>query len=205
MYIDSHAPWDFPRWKSLTGIQNGLFPEDDSLLPKTWSREDANSVRSYFDQYSKKKKEDDKIKFASARAGGHQVPGRDFWRKWVTDSWKDWKIHSKIIEVLSIENLHPLTLALNSKTRSLESWPPANQYVPMAVDPVGAALFGPECQDIFGRVQADLRQTTQALIQRTWTNLYNQVQRTKVRLAGLEEDATNAFNGRFLLFYQINS
>jgi len=197
MFIDDQAPWNFPQWQAITGVIHGLFPEDDSLLPKGWTRETANSVRSYFDQYSKKKKEDDKIKFASGRAGGHQVPGRDLWRKWVTEGWKTWKIHSRIIQVLSSENLHPLTLALGSKTGSLESWPPGAQYIPMAVDPVGAVLFGPESQDIYGRIHADLRQTTQALIQRTWTNLYNQTQRSRTRIVNLEKDATDAFNGAF--------
>lgn len=120
MFIDAQAPWCFPQWQSITGVRHSLFPEDDSLLPKDWNRANANSVRSYFDQYSKKKKEDDKIKFASDRAGGDQLPGRDFWRKWVSNGWKEWKIHSKVIEVLSSENLHPLTIALNSKTGSLD-------------------------------------------------------------------------------------
>lgn len=68
----------------------------------------------------------------------------------------------------------------------------------MAVDPVGSTLFGPEALDNFGRVHSDLRQTTQALIQRTWTNLYNQIQRSKGRIVGLEKDAMDAFNGASL-------
>lgn len=195
MFLNNGAPWSFPEWQAITGVLHGLFPEDDSLLPKGWTRETANSVRSYMDQYSKKKTEDDKIKFAAARAGGDQVPGRNIWRNWVTEGWKAWKIHSKIIEALSSENLHPLTLALSSKTGSLDAWPPGAQYIPMAVDPVGAMLFGPESLDRFGRVHAELRQTTQALIQRTWTNLYNQTQKSKARIINLEKDATDAFNG----------
>jgi hypothetical protein len=200
MFIDAQAPWGFPQWQSITGVKNSLFPEDDSLLPKGWTRVNANAIRSYFDQYSKKKKEDDKIKFASGRAGGDQLPGRDFWRKWVANGWKEWKLHSKVIEVLSSENLHPLTLALNSKTGSLDAWPPGAQYIPMAVDPVGSTLFGPEALDNFGRVTSELRQTTQALIQRTWTNLYNQVQRSKGRIVTLEKEATEAFNGGVFFF-----
>jgi len=198
MFLEDESPWRFPKWQSITGVRHGLFPEDDdSLLPTPWTRADANNVRSYFDQYSKKVKEDDKIKFASAKSGGSEVPGRDFWRKWVTACWRGWKIHSLVIEVLSSENLHPLTLALSSKSGSLDTWPSATQYVPMAVDPVGTALFGVECLDMLGRVSSELRQTTQALIQRTWLILYNQIQRSKTRVVDLEKQATDAFNGKF--------
>jgi TATA-binding protein-associated factor len=207
MFTEDGSPWMYPKWQFITGVHHDLFPQDDSHLPKPWTREDANNVKSYFDQYSKKVKEDDKIKFASAKSGGTQVPGRDFWRKWVTDCWKGWKIHSKIIEVLSSENLHPLTLALSSKSRSLDTWPSATQYVPMAVDPVGTALFGVDCLDDLGRVSSEIRQTTQALIQRTWLVLYNQIQRSKGRIAELEKQATDAFNGKYsvssITFHQL--
>lgn len=196
MFLEEGSPWRFPKWQSITGVRNSLFPEDDSLLPTPWTRYDANNVRSYFDQYSKKVKEDDKLKYASAKAGGTQVPGRDFWRKWVTECWKKWKIHSLIVSVLSSENLHPLTLALSSKSCSLDTWPSATQYVPMAVDPVGRELFGVECLDDFGRVPSELRQTTQALIQRTWISLNNQMKRSTKRIGQLETQATDAFNGK---------
>lgn len=201
MFFDSNgAPWTFPLWQDITSVRHGLFPDDDALLPKGWSREMANFIRSYFDQYNKKPKEDDKIKFAAAKAGADQVPGRDLWRKWVIECWKVQKIHSRITEVLSVENLHPLTVALNSTSGSIDTWPNGAHWVPLAVDPVSKALFGDVALNSLGRAHMELRTATQALIQRTWMNLHNQLNRNKTRIVNLEKEAIEAFESELLLF-----
>jgi hypothetical protein len=197
-FEDPGVPWDFSQWKEITGVHHGLFPEDKSLLPDGWTAEDARDIQIYFDQYSKLPTVEDKIKFASIlRSSNQAVPGRPKWQSWVNLKWKGWKIHAKITEILNVENLHPLSLTLNSKSKSKNlDWPNGGTYIPMAVDPVARALFGLEAMDNLGRLPADLRTPMQALIQRTWINIWNQLKRSKTRLGNLEKDAIEAFEGK---------
>jgi hypothetical protein len=55
----------------------------------------------------------------------------------VTKVWKKAKIHEKIAEVLTTENLLPYAL--------LTTWPSTNMWVPLAIDPIALALFGEVC------------------------------------------------------------
>lgn len=88
MYFDDPgAPWKFPKWPTLTGTNGVLFAEDDSQLPKGWNQKTSQYIRSYIDQYKKEKTQEQMIPFA-ARKGASEVPGRELWRKFVTDLWK---------------------------------------------------------------------------------------------------------------------
>ena len=197
------APWDSPVWQDVTGVRFSLFPPDDAHLPSGWSREMATDISSYFDKFRALKTEDQKIKFSSGKGQADTVPGRKIWRDWVTKGWKEWKIHSKIVDVLLAENLHPFTIA--AQTGNVESWPDGHQWTPLAVDPVGTELFGEECwANGMARVRLELRPTIKALTQRTWITLYNSLNRSKVRIALLESEATKAFEGSYsitLSFY----
>jgi hypothetical protein len=198
MYWDDNgAPWQFSRWKEITGIHHGLFPDDGALLPYGWSRKTADLIASYFDQYKNLGSEEEKIKFSSGTKNASQVPGRALWKKWVTDMWRLWKIHARITEILVQENLHPLTIALSSRSGSLE-WPKATTYVPMAVDPVGRMLFGVDCLNNYSRVFDELRTTISGLIVRTWINVNNQTKRSKIRIVKLEQEAIEAFKSKFV-------
>jgi TATA-binding protein-associated factor len=193
MYVDyDGAPWNFPQWKELTGVVHGLFPKDDKELPKGWTRSMADEIESYFNQFGKQPSEDEKIKFASARS---EAPGRKAWSDWVKVLWKKKNLHAKIIEILSSENLHPYTLS--SQNCALDTWPDASQYVPLAVDPVGLALFGEEC--LAGdRVRMALRDSTKAMISRTWSVLNNSRSRSEKRMVTLEAEAIEAFKGKII-------
>jgi len=188
------APWNFVTWKVLTDVHHGLFPEDDNLLPDGWSRQTADEISSFFDQFRTCMTEEEKINFSSVKKKGQNIPGRKAWRDWVNKIWKNRRIHNKITEVLSSENLHPYTLAVQSG--SSDTWPSANMWVPLAIDPVALALFGEECySDGVERVRASLRNSTGALITRTWLVLYNGLNRTKKRIDVLESAAIQAFEG----------
>ena len=195
MYYDvDGAPWNFTVWKDMTGVCYGLFPEDDNQLPKGWSRQTATEISSFFDQFRACMTEDEKIKFSSVKKRGQNVPGRTAWRDWVTKVWKKAKIHEKIAEVLTAENLHPYALAAQSD--SSDTWPSANMWVPLAIDPVALALFGEECySNNAERVRFSLRTTTGSLITRTWLGLYNNLQRSKKKIDTLESAAIRAFEG----------
>ena len=194
----SGAPWTFSQWQTITGVTGGLFGEDDSLLPKGWDQTTADFIRSYFDQYQKKKGQDLKVKFAAARKGASEVPGRDLWRNFVTDLWKTHEIHSKITAVLTEEGIHPVQRALASRAGSIDKLPNSADYLGDAIDPVGKALFGDDCLDMGGvRVDMDLRGPLRSLIYRTWLNIKNQVIRSRGRIGQIEEDAINAFDSMF--------
>jgi TATA-binding protein-associated factor len=192
---ETRPPWNFPDWKAITGVQHGLFPQDDALLPGGWTRDQAEFVRSYFDQFNKKHTEEEKAAFSSARKNSNQVPGRQIWRDFVTKGWKMWRIHTRIAAVLSSENLHPLTLALSSKHGNMDKIPRSVDYIYGAIDPVARVLFGAEALDRNGRLEMDLRRSLHGLIYRTWHNLRNQIVRSKDRLVILEKEAIEAFEG----------
>jgi TATA-binding protein-associated factor len=184
------APWTFPVWQDLTGVRQGLFSTEDNHLPAGWTRHTATDISSYFAQFRVLKSEDDQVKFSSGKKDVCLFPGRKAWKDWINRGWKKWKIHDKIIDVLVAERLHPFIL-----TESTGSWPDANDWVPLAVDPVGTALFGEESLDSTDRVRNDLRAATRAIIQRTWIFLHNSHKRWKNRIVQLEGEVTMAFEG----------
>ena len=192
LYHTNGAPWHWTNWKEITGIHHGIFPTDDALLPKGFTRRDVIEIQSYFDQYNAQPTEDAKIKFASLYKV-QPVPGRIKWRDWVTAGWKDWRIHTKITDVLTTEALHPVIIMANNKN---SEWPQGETYLPLVVDAVAQHLFGDDSLDSSGRLAGPYRQTTQQLIQRSWINLHRQTKRNKTRLGSLEDATTRAFNGK---------
>lgn len=221
MYLDAEGfPWTSPVWQEITGVRHGLFPPDDALLPQGsgWTREKANYVASYFDQFDKKATEEEKISFSIGRKNANQVPGEEkisfsigrknanqapgrlIWRNFITEGFKTWKIHAKITAVLTEEGIHPLSIIQNSKTGSIEDWPLSADYVPLALTAVGLCLFGEEAITPAGHLEDRLRRTTRALIHRTWCNIRNQVWRSRNRIATFEEEATNAFDSVYTYF-----
>ncbi|KAF8958916.1 hypothetical protein BDZ97DRAFT_1636073, partial [Flammula alnicola] len=184
------APWKYTIWKELTGVRNGLFPSDDSQLPRNWTRADADSISSYFSQYSNVVGEDARIRFSSSRNGAI-IPGRDLWRAWVTSNWGKWKMHSRIAELLTARDIHPL--ALYSKNPDLKNKQVSNSYLPLILDDIGALVYGADALDGRGLLPYSLRVSTQQLAQRTWSTLTKQISRSKIKFASLEAAARVAF------------
>lgn len=187
------VPWDLANWQALTGVQNGLFPDNSALLPKGWTREDATDIKSYFDQYNRQPTEDDKISF-TRQSKGSILPGRKRWREWINALWRTSRIHEKITFVLHANNCHPVTLFVESSDGTV-TWPMGGTWIPLCLDAVASELFGEDCLDQHGRLPEPLRAPTQALVQRTWTNLNKRLDRGKNRLALLELEAIEAFEG----------
>jgi len=194
-YASDGAPWKFERWKDITKVRFGLFPDDDDELPNGWTRDDAKYIYSYFQQFSRVSNKS-KMSFSSAKTNGNQIPGRNLWRTWVTGIVKDAGIHRIIAQTLTDICLHPVTLSISSKNGH---WPDGRTLLPLAIDPVGLALFGPEVLDAVGRIDMELREWTQAIIQRTWTNLHSQFNRSQKKIKKLEEQATQAFQSEIFL------
>lgn len=201
MFFDSKgAPWKFLKWQELTNIRHGLFPLDDALLPHGWTREMADFVSSYFDQFNKIESEEKKIAFSVGRKNSSQVPGRVIWRNFIIDGTKRWDIHAKVTAALNEEGIHPLAIVQATENSSVLDWPQSASYIPIALNTVGLYLFGEEALNAHGHLEDPLRRTTRALIHRTWCNIRNQVGRSKNRIAVFEEEATKAFNSALYPF-----
>lgn len=193
LFVDGNgAPWNFSKWKELTGVQHGLFPPEDSQLPLGWTRSMSDSVQAYFSQFGNLTSEDARIKFASSRAGG-VIPGRDAFRTWVTSNWSKWKIHSRITDVFSARDIHPITLY--SKDPDLRNKQVSSFFIPLVLDELGASLFGEDALDEDGRVPYALRLFLQQIAQRTWMVTTKQMARSKQKLAAYEAAARVAFEG----------
>ncbi|PPQ93015.1 hypothetical protein CVT25_006099 [Psilocybe cyanescens] len=191
MFLENEqAPWFYGPWQETTGIMHGLFPKDDSELPKGWTREIANSIHSYFEQFNQQKSQEDKIKFATARKNAAHIPGRIHWRKFITENWKRWGIHSKINAVLLEEGIHPLLY---------EDIHEATSRIPLVVDVVAQALFGEEALDSHLRVNSSIRRALRDIIKRTFNNTRNQITRSKSRTVSLEKGAVEAFEALLAL------
>lgn len=187
----SGAPWYWPQWQDITAIRHGLFPSDDKLLPRGWTREDAKDIAAYFTQYALLDTEDNKIKFAVGGRAGPPFPGRKKWHEFVSKHWEKWQIHSIISEVFREQLIHPIALLIDEG--SLELWPNADIYIPRAIDEIGLALFGVEAFDGKNLLPIDLRKCVTIFAQRSWNRIRCQVRTDKGRLAKFETAALQAF------------
>ncbi|KAF8148486.1 hypothetical protein B0H34DRAFT_803012 [Crassisporium funariophilum] len=149
-----------------------FFKLDLQLLPG-WDWKTADCVQSYFDQYRKKKGQDQRVQFAAARKGSTKVPGCKLCRKIVTNLWKGRQVHSIMTAILTEEGLHPVQRTLASQAGGIDKLPNLTDYLGNAVDPVGK-LF---------------------LALNAWTRRgLNQVICSQTHILQLEQDVTNAFD-----------
>ena len=197
-YAVPGAPWIYSAWQDITGVRHGLFPAEDDKLPHGWTRQMTEDISSYFSQYSQKRTEDEKIKFAAARKkkGDDPVVGRALFCDWVTSRYSIWKVHSLVTQALNNAQLHPLQI-MNSNN-DISNFPCSTTYLPLALDQIAAVLFGPESLAASGHLLLPLREATLVLLQRTWENCRKQVTRSRNRLAPSEKNALEAFEGMHL-------
>jgi hypothetical protein len=139
-YFLGGFPWNWLTWQNITGVKHGLFPIDDALLPKGWTRQDALNIRSFFDQYNLQPNEDQKIKFTSS--SNKLILGRTKWCSWVSSNWETWDVHAQIVEGLRQHSIHPISFIVTSG--DMDTWPNSSHYIPIALDTIGLSLFGPE-------------------------------------------------------------
>ena len=189
--VQPGTPWFWPQWQEITGIKHGLFPSDDSLLPGGWTRDDANDIAAYFTQYSLLDSEDNKIRFAVNNRPGPHVPGQQKWHNFVSKHWEKWRIHSIISQVFWEQLIHPITLIIDQG--SLEPWPNAEIYIPLALDKIGLALFGVEAFDGRDLLPMELQKCVTIFAQRSWTQIRAQVYNDTARLDKLEKATIEAF------------
>jgi hypothetical protein len=192
------APWNFPTWRQITGLGDGLLSDEDSTLPKGWSRQTAHDVLYYFDQYKSIDNETERLKFAQ-QTRGKVLPGQRSWREFITKGCAKWNLHGRIVEGLRAHNIHPLTLMISEN--NLDNWPSGELFIPEALETIGISLFGPEALDASTeRLPLSLRNGLRMLVQVSWGNLRRQIQKNTGKLQSLELAAITAMEGKLCLF-----
>ena len=196
LYSFDGAPWQWPAWQERTGIFHGLFPDDDSKLPKGWTRRDAIDVQSYFRAYHLLPSEDKKLAFAVKAKGASAYPGREFWNSFILRKWDAWNIHTAVIEELREWGIHPLDILI-SENNIDAPWPAADSYLPIIIDSLALKLFGEEAFPNGKLVlRPALREAFRIIPQRSWNTIRIQVNSMKNRPAEIEEAALAAFKGK---------
>lgn len=197
-------PWSFPQWKKTTGIHHGLFPKDDEDLPHGWTRLQSEQVADFFERLAKMRNEAELMKYVgAARSVLDPDPGRFFFKTWIIDCWKKWKINDKIIAALTNADLHPSQIMLAEAESAREHghpiqtlFPPADGFVPLAIDAVARALFGDEALSSNGRLPQVLRPYVSIFLQRCWDNIRKQHGTNAKNVEALENLAVSAFEGK---------
>lgn len=188
------APWNWPAWQERTGIYHGLFPEDDSHLPKGWTRKNAVDVQSYFRAYHVLPNEERKLSFSANAKGASLYPGREFWNAFISKRWDSWNIHTAVIEELKESDIHPLDILVAEDIDA--PWPSADSYLPMILDSLALKLFGEEAfpnKTLIMRPQ--MRDAFRAIPQRSWNTIRTQVHNMKKSPTEIEAVALAAFKG----------
>ncbi|KAF8876430.1 hypothetical protein CPB84DRAFT_1752412 [Gymnopilus junonius] len=140
----------------------------------------SDFICSYFKQFKKKNGPDVKAAFTSVKKNSNQVPGHQLWHNYITQSWKTWGMHARITAILTAENCHPLTVALNLRHGSVEKLSQSIDCIYPALDPIARVVFRVDSLDM-------------SLIYWTWLNLKSQVIQSRVHLTILQKEATEAF------------
>jgi hypothetical protein len=196
------APWIWVEWQSITGVKHGLFPKDDRLLPRDWTRQDADDILAYFNHYQSLDTEENKKKFAAGSRAGAVYPGRDKWHSYIKGKWEKWKVHDRVVRALRANHVHPISIMIDEG--SLEKWPNADAYLQIAVDGIAQSLFGLESFGGKEILPMDLRRSVITIGQRSWARIRGQVRGDKKRLIELERAAMKAFEGKIRVAFFVN-
>ncbi|KAF6741248.1 hypothetical protein DFP72DRAFT_1077655 [Ephemerocybe angulata] len=157
-----NAPWCWDRWKDITDVRSGLFPEEDANLPPGLTRSDAAAIRLYFEAYAALSTDSEREVFLRKE----YLPGSAIWETWVTTMWSHQKI-AAIIEV-SLGAVHCLPFQVVQAENLLTL--PTDLPVHRACDEIAGVLFG--AQGLHnGRVKPLLRGTVMAIASCTSRNL----------------------------------
>jgi hypothetical protein len=183
------APWDFDAWKDITGIESGLFPEEDGSLPPGISRTDANEIATYFDVLNKKVTLEKQIQFSRAK---DRYVGRAKWNTWVAKRYQRWGMHDIAVKAMMDNNCHP---HLIMKADGLDIWPDATFVLSLVQPALGLALFGSDGLTSLNMVRPDLRTLVNTISNRAIESLKTRFQRMQKTAKNRREIAENAYKG----------
>lgn len=194
------APWNWEAWKTITGVQHGLFSSDDTKLPKGWTREMANAIHAYFEAYRAHTNETDRLNFTSSKAADNFV-GRDYWRTWVRDFWPVWRIQLRIQKAFEDCSIMPFQIMVgNDLTEVPESLPISDAY-----DRIAYNLFGEDGLDHNAKIKLLLRDCVNIFGWRASQNIRGQASRLITRMKDKESKIVAIFDGTIAPFRLLNS
>jgi hypothetical protein len=188
-HANDGAPWDLDAWKDITGIESGLFPEEDGNLPPGISRADANEISTYFDVLSKIGTQEKQIRFS--RANDRYV-GRTKWNTWVAKRYQQWGMHNLAVKAMTDNNCHPHMIM---KADGLDKWPDATIVANLAQPALGLALFGSDGLTSLNMVKPALRTLVNTIVTRALDLLKTKFQRMQKTAKNRREIADNAYKG----------
>jgi TATA-binding protein-associated factor len=192
LYALQKAPWNWPQWQKLTGIQDGLFPEDPSKRPKGLSKQDSLHIETFLVALSLLPNEDTQLKFAARETADQYDPGRQAWRKFIGSQWQKWNVSGIINDLLREKSCHPIDIMLADDTTD---FPESSTLAPRVQEDVALTLFGPEVISENGLVHTKYRKVVGILVQKVWTRINQSYRRMTKRFPAYEQAALDAFNG----------
>ena len=150
-------------------------------------------IRLYFTHYKDAGSAEQKIKFASGR-GQSVFPGRQKWNKFVAKMWQKWKIHNTVVRCFRETGVHPVLIM--TRANSMDQWPPADLYIPKALDAIAMELFGPEVfEDSMEILSPPLARCLTPIAQRAWNTIRAKVKKDRERINEVEAVALGSFRG----------
>lgn len=166
-YAIPGAPWDWSAWKTITGIEEGIFPKDPRKIPAPMTPSGNKAVKTYFEAYRAIVSIEGRHNFASKQRKDSYNEGREHWRKFVTSNWRKWKIQATIHEAFGSHGITFIQVMVDNELNSL----PPSISVSDAFDTVAYDLFGDDGLTDSGRHKHDLVKPLQIICNNSAFNL----------------------------------
>ncbi|KAF5344039.1 hypothetical protein D9756_011548 [Leucocoprinus leucothites] len=184
------APWKWPAWQERTGIFHGLFPTDDALLPKGWTRQNANDVQSYFQNYLAQPTEEKKQQYQSKSVH----PGKVVWHEFVKRNWPRWNVHDAVVGELKDWDVHPTAILIREHNGEESDWPHADSYSAIILNTLGLRLFGEEAfLPNSETLPLSIRRNLAIFVQKSWDSIRKSVKQLKTNAQKVENEARASF------------
>jgi hypothetical protein len=144
--------------------------------------------------------EEQKVKFALV--SNKFIPGRTKWNKWITSNWEVWDVHRLTVEALRAHGVHPISLIVTNS--DINFWPNSNHYIPIALDAIGMAIFGPEAFGDSDLLPPEIRPILTYMAQRSWARIRDQVKSDTKKLVDFEAAALKSFDGTWHAIFELS-
>ncbi|KAF5345577.1 hypothetical protein D9756_011032 [Leucocoprinus leucothites] len=190
LYALDGAPWKWPTWQERTKIYHGLFPGNDKDLPSGWTRQNAQDVQSFFQDYWAQPSEEKKHQYQAKTTH----PGKGVWNEFMKRNWKRWNIHDAVVEELKEWDVHPTAILIREHNGEVSQWPHADSYSAIILNSLGYKLFGEEAFiPQSDTLPLSIRRNLSIFVQRSWDSIRKSVNKLKTNAANVEKDARASF------------
>jgi hypothetical protein len=197
---DQKLPWNGQRWKTLTGIHNGLFPDDVSLLPKYlgWTVNERNTVLRLFNSALNKAPKD--VWEMMARPPADLRDAIKIWAQTWKKIWDRVNGFTVMEGILMRTDCHPHKMMLDEKLEEFPKRPSSLGHCPQYI-----------ANDIFGK-EISLRRSSHGdpiltlevgdimdrLLSVLWQRLAQKTDKMEKTFKAQEKQATESFNSEWM-------